>query len=174
MANCAYCSQSEITEVSRASLWIDMIAKGASAVRLYSEMRSLEEFGVRAFAKALMDPEERPPASELDRMCPLCRRGFVSRRSGDSIWPDAVIRVLGFARTYLELRGTEQGFGIRELATVVVEGDDVQIQEPVSEEPPPRRKRRKRRRPEQTEQAADPDVVTDTPWDYEQDLFDSP
>ena len=127
MGACPYCHQAEISERSSARLWADFIAKALGQVRIFFEVREQPNFGIKKLLKALVDSDSLPLASKQDRLCPFCRRGYVTRKSADSIWLDLCVRLMGMGRTYLELRGNREDFPIRELALVIVEGDVAKV-----------------------------------------------
>jgi hypothetical protein len=148
-----------------------MVATALGGARLYLELRDVTS--MRGFARALMQPSERPKATRHDRNCPLCRKGFVTRRNTDTVWPDAAVRLLGFVRTYLELRGSERGVGLRELAIVVVDGDDVALRQAAESavQPPPQPQSSPAPEPE-PDPGDDAELVDATPFDRTADVDD--
>jgi ribosomal protein L37AE/L43A len=126
MILCPYCKQAEIGERSSARIWTDFIAKMLAQGRIYFELKSDPEFGIRKLLKAFVDPDSMPLPTSNDRKCPFCGRGRVTRRAMDSIWPDLVARMLGLVRQYVEIRGDHDGIPFRDLAIVIVEGDDTE------------------------------------------------
>ena len=168
MGLCPYCNQAEISERSQASIWVDFLAKALSQVRVFFEIREQPDFNMKRLFKAYVDSDTLPLPTKQDRLCPLCRRGHVTKRSIEAIWPDLAVRLMGMGRTYLELRGDKEGFPIQELAFTIVEGDaatiptdnsfnDIKV-EVVDD-------------PDEDEDTVDAEAVDSTPFDDDQELF---